>query len=54
MKKDAQKTSILIPIYSDKVEAGFPSPAENYIEKQLDIREYLIKNPEATFLVRAS
>ncbi len=54
MKKDAQKISILIPIYSDKVEAGFPSPAENYIEKQLDIREYLIKNPEATFLVRAS
>ena len=43
-----------ISFYSSKVEAGFPSPADNYIEQELDIREYLIKNPEATFLVRAT
>ena len=43
----------LVPIHSHKVEAGFPSPADNYIEKELDLKDYLIKNPDATFLVKA-
>lgn len=43
-----------IPIYLCKVEAGFPSPADNYVEQQLDIKKYLIKNPEATFFVKAT
>jgi len=34
------------------VVAGFPSPAEQYVEPQLDINTYLIKRPEATFLMR--
>ena len=34
------------------VVAGFPSPAEQYIEPQLDINAYLIKRKEATFLMR--
>ena len=50
MKNTLNNTSF----YSSKVEAGFPSPADNYIEQELDIREYLIKNPEATFLVKAT
>ena len=37
-----------------KVEAGFPSPADNYIEEKLNIEEYLIKNKESTFLVKAA
>ena len=43
-----------IPIQLHKVQAGFPSPADNYIEKELNIQEYLVKNKEATFLVRAT
>ena len=43
-----------LPLYLCKVEAGFPSPADNYIEKKLDLQEYLIKNSEATFLVKAT
>ena len=43
-----------IPLQTCKVEAGFPSPADNYIEKKLNLNQYLIKNPEATFLVRAT
>ena len=50
MKNTSNNTSF----YSSKVEAGFPSPADNYIEQELDVREYLIKNPEATFLVKAT
>jgi DNA polymerase V len=32
---------------------GFPSPAEDYIEKKLDLNHQLIKRPAATFLIRA-
>ncbi|MDI3258391.1 MAG: S24 family peptidase [Sinobacteraceae bacterium] len=32
--------------------AGFPSPAGDYIEDELDLREYLVANPVATFFVR--
>ena len=42
------------PICSDKVSAGFPSPAENYVEGKLDLYQLLIMNPSATFLVRVS
>lgn len=34
--------------------AGFPSPAENYIDEKLDLNRYLIKNKESSFFVRVS
>tara|TARA_B100001113_G_C20648064_1_gene422258 strand:- start:147 stop:539 length:393 start_codon:yes stop_codon:yes gene_type:complete len=34
--------------------AGFPSPAENYIDEKLDLNSYLIKNKESSFFVRVS
>jgi len=40
-----------IPLYSSKVAAGFPSPADDHIEGHLDLNEHLIKNPAATFFV---
>ncbi len=48
------KRSVSLPLYLSTVAAGFPSPADDYLEKRLDINEYLIRNPAATFLVRAS
>ena len=36
------------------VAAGFPSPAENYVEEYLDIGKYLVNNIESTFFVRVS
>jgi len=33
--------------------AGFPSPANDYIEGEIDLNQYLIKNPPATFIVRS-
>lgn len=43
-----------IPIYATKVAAGFPSPADDYIEGCLDLNEHLINHPAATFFVRVS
>lgn len=42
---------ISLPLYSSKVSAGFPSPAEEHIEKRLDPSEFLIDQKDATFFV---
>ncbi|MCX7083427.1 MAG: translesion error-prone DNA polymerase V autoproteolytic subunit [Methylococcales bacterium] len=42
-----------IPLFSGKVAAGFPSPADDYVEKNLDLNELLVQKPAATFFVRA-
>lgn len=44
---------IHVPLFLAKVQAGFPSPAEDYLSNPLDLNDYLIKHPAATFLVRA-
>lgn len=41
------------PLFSGKVAAGFPSPADDYVEKSLDLNELLVQKPAATFFVRA-
>ena len=48
-----KKKQILTPIFVDSVSAGFPSPATDYMESKLDLNEYLIKHPAATFIVKA-
>lgn len=42
-----------IPFFAESVKAGFPSPADDYIEKTLNINELLIKNPAASYFVQA-
>lgn len=42
-----------LPLYTSKVAAGLPTPAEDHIETHIDLHEYLIKEPQQTFLVRA-
>ena len=42
-----------ITLFSGKVAAGFPSPADDYVEKNLDLNELLVQKPAATFFVRA-
>jgi DNA polymerase V len=41
------------PLMADCVMAGFPSPAEQYVEQALDLNELLVKHPAGTFFVRA-
>lgn len=43
-----------IPFYVTRVSAGFPSPADDHLEKKLDLNELVIKHPAATFFVRVS
>ena len=41
-----------LPLYLTPVKAGFPSPADDYLDKKLDLNEFLIKHPTATFFVK--
>ncbi|MGC0371507.1 MAG: hypothetical protein DGJ47_000196 [Rickettsiaceae bacterium] len=43
-----------IPLFSSKVEAGYPSTAEDHIEDTLDMNQMLIRNPETTFCVKVT
>jgi DNA polymerase V len=43
-----------VPIYLVHVSAGFPSPAEDYLEGQLDLNRLVVKTQAATFFVRAT
>ena len=45
-------TKFSIPLVLNKIAAGFPSPAEDYIDKNLDMNDLLISNKEATFIVQ--
>lgn len=51
---NGESKSHRIPIYSSKVQAGFPSPGDDYIERHLDLNQQLIRHPAATFIVIAT
>ncbi|MAJ65737.1 MAG: translesion error-prone DNA polymerase V autoproteolytic subunit [Pelagibacteraceae bacterium TMED233] len=43
---------LTLPFYLHKAGAGFPSPATDYIEEDIDLNIHLIKNTPATFIIR--
>ena len=43
---------LTVPFYLNKAGAGFPSPATDYIEEDIDLNIHLIKNVPATFIIR--
>ncbi len=43
-----------LPLYLHRIPAGFPSPADDYLETSLDLNKLLVRNPVATFMVRVS
>lgn len=45
-------SSLSLPFYLSRITAGFPSPAQDYVERQLDLNELCIKHPSATFFVQ--
>ncbi|MCG7783232.1 translesion error-prone DNA polymerase V autoproteolytic subunit [Lelliottia amnigena] len=42
------------PLFSDLASCGFPSPAQDYVTADLDLHEYCIRHPSATYYLRAS
>lgn len=50
--QDLTKKGPLIPFLESLIPAGFPSSAENYVEKSLDLNELMIKHPSSTFFIR--
>jgi DNA polymerase V len=43
---------LLTPLYSHKISAGFPSPADDHIEQTLDLNQHLITHPVSTFFLK--
>ena len=46
-------STLRVPLFLSPVRAGFPSPADDFIDLPLDLNEHLIAHPAATFCVRA-
>lgn len=49
-----RKSTLSRPLFVCRVSAGFPSPADDYIEGRLDLNELMVANPAATFFVRVA
>ncbi len=47
-----QRKALQRPLLGSRIPAGFPSPAQDYIEDRLDLNEFLVAHPSATFFVR--
>ncbi|MBN2108470.1 MAG: translesion error-prone DNA polymerase V autoproteolytic subunit [Deltaproteobacteria bacterium] len=54
ISKNGSTKKLRLVLYAAAIPAGFPSPAEDYIDKRLDLNEHLIKHPAATFFVRVA
>ena len=52
--ESTHRTKLKLPLYTTSISAGFPSPADDFIDTKLDLNEHLIRHPSATFFVRAS
>ena len=48
---DSTTKKFKIPLLTDSVSAGFPSPADDYTEENIDLNEHLISNPLALFFL---
>ncbi len=51
---ESEQTSNTVPMFTAQVAAGFPSPADDYLEGNLDLNTYLIQHPVATYFVRVT
>ncbi|AIQ94973.1 LexA family transcriptional regulator [Prochlorococcus sp. MIT 0604] len=49
---DSASKRFRIPLLNGSVSAGFPSPADDYTEENIDLNEHLISNPFSTFFLR--
>ncbi|MCL5424261.1 MAG: translesion error-prone DNA polymerase V autoproteolytic subunit [Gammaproteobacteria bacterium] len=52
-RADAVASSHSLPLYSTAVRAGFPSPADDHLDTELDLHRYVVKRPASTYFARA-
>lgn len=52
--QSGEPTPLSLTLYASRVAAGFPSPADDYVEGLLDLNSHLVKHPAATFFVRVA
>ena len=45
---------VALPLFNDRVPCGFPSPAQDYVERRIDLNELMIQHPSATYFVKSS
>ncbi|EPC5665637.1 translesion error-prone DNA polymerase V autoproteolytic subunit [Klebsiella grimontii] len=45
---------LILPLFSEKVPCGFPSPAQDYVEDRLDLNKLLIRHLSATYFIKVS
>jgi DNA polymerase V len=51
---DRLSCAVKLPLFASRVAAGFPSPADDFLESSINLNQHLILHPASTFLVRAS
>jgi DNA polymerase V len=49
-----EANSFQLPLFSSRIRAGFPNPADDYIEEVIDLNDLLIRNQPATFMLRVA
>ncbi len=49
---DPTANRLRLPLFLSRISAGFPSPADDYVEGKLSLDEHLVSRPEATFFLR--
>ncbi len=50
----SRRSRLTLPLAGERVAAGFPSPADDYVEVGIDLNEQLIRHPTSTFFLRVS
>ena len=51
---ESRRSRLALPLAGERVAAGFPSPADDYVEVGIDLNEQLIRHPTSTFFLRVS
>ncbi len=54
VEKQEVASFLPLPLFTTSVPAGFPSPADDFIESSLDLNDYLISHPSSTYFARAA
>lgn len=52
LRPDETPDALRLPLFGHKIAAGFPSPADDYVEDRIDLNQHLIRHKEATFFLR--